>query len=216
MRNGIFFDDKFFFAGYETVDSKGSEVYFLRVLDANGNLLKQLIKKRVESPIQFQNMKYYIEGYKTDKVFFLAENELKVVVVSSKSLEIVKEVQLETPNFYKKMPKDFYIFKKYDDPRDNFQLDIENWAVGYSRISNCIVDNDYLVLQIRTCSDKLKNYAILLYNAGTFKLESTIFIDDFLLGVKDGKYYFFAKGEPGRDHESEESIINIYTIEKEK
>ena len=65
---------------------------------------------------------------------------------------------------------------------------------------------------MRTCEAKLKKFALLFYNAENFKLERTIFTNDLLLGAKDGKYYFYANGDPGRDEEAEEFIIHIYSF----
>ncbi|MGE5344107.1 MAG: hypothetical protein ACM3SY_21790 [Candidatus Omnitrophota bacterium] len=216
VKNGIFFDNKFFLAGVEFLTLKNDrEVYFLRVLDGNGNLLKQLIKNNSANP-RFVLKNYYIKGYKKDRVFFLIENELKVTLISSKTLEIVKEVPLEIPAFYKKMPEDFYTFKKYAQSGNEFHLDLETWSMGYSKITNCCTTDKHLVLQIRTCNDKLKKFALLFYNAETFKLENTVFIDDFFLGYKDGKYYFFANGDPGRDDNTDDCIINIYAFTPSK
>jgi hypothetical protein len=85
--------------------------------------------------------------------------------------------------------------------------------MGYSRINYVLVSGKSLVLQIRTCNDKMKKFALLFYNAETFKLENTVFTSDLLLGAKDGKFYFAAGGDPGRDHENDELVINICTLE---
>jgi hypothetical protein len=78
------------------------------------------------------------------------------------------------------------------------------------------VDGDYLVVQIRTCRDDMKKFALLFYSAKTFKLEKTVFLNDFLLGARAGKFYFFANGNPGRDEDTEEIVINVYAFEKKK
>jgi hypothetical protein len=145
----------------------------------------------------------------------MIENELKVYVVSTKTLEIIKEVQLEIPPFYKKMPESFYAWKEYKD-RSELPLDIEKWDMGYSSIQGIAVDGNYLVVQIRTPVEKMKKFALLFYNAETFKLERTVFLDDYLLDVKDGKYYCYANGNPGRDENTDECIINIYSFEEKK
>jgi len=218
IKEGIFFDNKFFLTGYEQLDYKSNEwdASFLKVYDENGQPLKQLIRKTFTKPNRFSEMKYHIAGYKTDRVLFLPENKLNVTIVSTKNLEIIKEVDLEFSGFYKKMPEDFYVFKKYDNPK-NFLLDIETWATGYSGITEAAVDGNWLVVQVRTCSKKEKKFALLFYNIeNNFKLEKTVFTNDFLLDVKDGKYYCFANGDPGRDDDTDQCIINIYAWEKTK
>jgi hypothetical protein len=84
-----------------------------------------------------------------------------------------------------------------------------------SSITEAAVDGNWLVVQVRTCSAKEKKFALLLYNVeNNFKLEKNVFTDDFLLDVKDGKYYCFANGDPGRDDDTDQCIINIYSWEK--
>jgi hypothetical protein len=96
-------------------------------------------------------------------------------------------------------------------------IDVETWATGYSSITEAAVDGNWLVVQVRTCSTKEKKFALLFYNVeNNFKLEKTVFTDDFLLDVKDGKYYCFANGDPGRDDDTDQCIINIYAWEKTK
>ncbi len=218
VKDGIFFDNKIFLAGLTFLESTKNEneinTSFIKVYDEKGTLLKDLVHKTFKGPNRFYLMKYYVIGYKTDRVFFLAENELKVTLISAKTLEPVKEVNLEIPSFYKKMPDDFYSWNKEKQQNENFNLVLENYAMGYSGINNSLVEGKYLVVQMRTCNPKLKKFALLFYNADSFKLEETIFIDDFLLGAKDGKYYFFANGDPSRDENTYECIINIYSFGK--
>jgi hypothetical protein len=217
INDGVFFDKKWFLAGLKALDFKPTEatVSLLEVLDEKGRLLKDLLITKHRQGTNYHDMSRYLVGYKTDRVFFLKENELKVSLISSKTLDVVKEINLEVPSFYKKMPDNFYTFKKYPQVKD-YLVDLENWATGYSRISKVLVEGNYLVLQIKTCSDKLKNYALLFYNADTFKLEKTIFMDDYLLGARNGKYYFFANGDPGLDENTDECIINIYSFKDTK
>ena len=83
-------------------------------------------------------MRYYVEPYGKDTVFHLAENELKLTVVSSKTLDIVRQVNLEAPSFYKKMPKDFYKFEK-SKGFAALRKSLETWAMGYSAITETAV-----------------------------------------------------------------------------
>jgi hypothetical protein len=218
-KNGVFFDNKIFLTGFtEPIQSKiKNEATLVRVYDTKGDLLKDLVKTKSITGSRLYMMIYHIVPYKNDRLLFLPSNELKVSVISAKSLEVVKEASLQIPSFYKKMPGNFYFRESYANPRYNFARDLEEWAAGYSRVTTCGVDKSYLVVQIRTCSEKMKKFALLFYNADTFKLENTIYTDDFLLDIKDGKYYFFENGEPGLDEDACEDLnINICKLEQQK
>jgi hypothetical protein len=223
IKNGIFYDNKFFFVGMEGIPPENEprnynypEYYYLKVYSDNGDALKQLIRKKVTPPSLFIYMESHVTGHHTDRVFVMVENELKVYVVSTKTLEIVKEVPLEIPPFYKKMPESFYAWKEYKNMISELPIDVEKWNTGYSSIQKIAVDGNYLVVQIRTPVEKMKKFALLFYHAETFKLERTVFLDDLLLDVKGGKYYCFANGNPGRDENTDECIINIYSFEEKK
>jgi len=213
VRDAVYFDNKFFFAGHEGISySAGSqEVAFLKVFDHEGNVLKQLIRKTTPGDRRLWEMRYYIEPYGKEKVFFLAENELKVSVISSKELKVLDEIPLEAPSFYTKMPKEFYKFKKADGFAE-LNRELENWAMGYSAITETTLFKDKLILQIRTCSPNHKKFALLIYDVKSWKLERTFFTDDLLLGSRDGKFYFFANGNPGRDEDTDQCIINVLTF----
>lgn len=220
-KNGVFFDNKIFLTGFtEPIQKKikkENEATLVRVYDTKGNLLKDLIKTKFIDGCRLYEMIYHIVPYKNGRLFFLPSNRLKVSVISAKSLEVVKEAPLQIPRFYKKMPKHFYFRESYANPKYDFARDLEEWATGYSRVTACEVDKNYLVVQLRTCSEKMKKFALLFYNAETFKLENTIYTDDFLLDIKDGKYYFFENGEAGLDEDACEDLnINIYKLEKQK
>jgi len=212
--DGLFFDGKLFFSGFHSADpnrKKGDDVYLVRVYDLKGNVLKNLIRKVYRDGNRLSQLIFHLVPYKTDRVFFIPANELKVSVIRAKELDVAREVPLQIPPFYKKMPAHFYFRESYGDRKHDLGRDIEEWEMGYSRITRCRIDQNYLVIQVRTCSPKMKKFALLFYNAETFKLENTIFTDDYLLDIADGKYYFFENGEPGRDDEAgDECMINIY------
>jgi hypothetical protein len=211
VRGGIFWANKWFLTGFNFLgmEKKTGRFALLTVYDEAGEHLKNLLKVEYSGPNRLTELDYYIVGV-DDRVFFLAENELKVKVIAADALKVIKEAPLKVPEFYKKMPADFYIFKRYDDPSENFSRDIEHWKTSYSRITGVVVDGNNLVLQVRTCRDKLKRFALLFYNIDNFKLERTVFIDDFLLGAREGKFYCYANGNPGWDEGADQCIINIY------
>lgn len=223
IKDGIFYDNKFFLAGMEGITPANEpynynypEYFHLKVYADNGDSLKALIRKQITHPTRLLDMKLHVTGYNSDRVFYMAENELKVYVIPTKTLEVSKEVQLELPPFYKKMPENFYAWIDFKDPAKEIMIANEEWDMGYSSIQEIVVDGNYLVVQIRTPVEKMKKFALLFYNAETFKLERTVFLDDLLLDVKDGKYYCFANGNPSRDDNTDECIINIYRFEEKK
>lgn len=216
IRDALFTGNKWFFAG-SVIQRKGKSGFstaLLVVYDDEGKPLKMLIEKEFKPKHSYHNMDYYIVADKEAKkrVFVMSEHELKAYEVSTDKLELVKEWTLETPGFYKKMPEDYFMTQKPGDPRSLSSV-LEEWKTTYSRISEAAVEDGYLVLQIRTCSKELKKFAMLFYNVDTLKLEKTIFTDNFFIGARDGKYYFYNNGNPGRDEDVDECIIDVYAFE---
>jgi len=119
---------------------------------------------------------------------------------------------MDYSKFYKKMPEDFYIWKKYNGNFSSALKDWDMWKTSYSRIIHANISKNWLVLQIRCFKPQNTKFALLFYNTKTFKLERTILINDRLLGIRDGKYYFYANGDPKYDEEADECIIKIYSF----
>jgi hypothetical protein len=225
IRDACFLENKWFFAGYHVSavykDKKKVQAALLKVYDDEGKPITLLIKKWFDSPHSYGNMDFYIAVHKNqnNKAFVLAENELRAYEISTKQLKVLKEWNLEVPKFYKKMPEDFYTKKQYKKQigeSRTFSRNIHHWKTSYSRITKIAVEGGYLVIQIRTCSDKLKKFALLFYDINTLKLEKTFIIDDFFIGARDGKYYFYANGNPGMDEDIDECIINIYAFDRKQ
>ncbi|MCP4214120.1 MAG: hypothetical protein GY765_05665 [bacterium] len=224
-KEGIFYKNKLFLAGKGFVRTKEDyvapkkdinmkhSVFFLRVYDENGKPLKQLLTEEIETLDRFVDMSYYLTSYK-DRIYYLREDKLQVKIICPEKLEVVKEISLQAPEFHKKMPADYFAYKKYKGDEYAFKKDLEHWRTSYGRISNALVDGDTLVLQIRTCNEKMKRYALLFYNAETFKLEKTVVTDDYLLAAKNGRYYLYADGNPGRDKNTEKCKINVCSFSK--
>jgi len=217
VQNGIYAKNKWFFSGLNIMkmEKKKFKVSYLKVYDDKGKELKNLIFEEYDKLNQFYRMDYYICSHK-EHIFFLAENELKLTIICPNELRILKEVPLTKPPFYKEMPDSFYkLNTAYKSPQD-FLKDGENWKTSYSIINKVVIDNNYLVLQLRSCNDNLKKFSLLFYNANTYQLEKTLFTNDLLLGIKEGKFYFYANGDPGLDEEANQTIINIYELKEEK
>lgn len=217
IKNTIFFNNKFFVAGYESTKRKDiNEMFHLKVYSDDGKPLKSLIKIDYGKDHQYILMQNFVDSYKTDTVFFMFANQLKLYVVSASKLEVIKTLHLEMPAFYKKMPESFYTSKKYKNAMKGLRLDVETWQTGYSEIQDMVVQNGQLVVQIRTANEEMKKFALLFYNADTFKLEHTEMTDDYLLDARDGKFYMFENGDPGLDEDTDSCIINIYSFKGKK
>lgn len=215
VRNATFIGNKWFLAGHliQAVKKDKTNAMLLTVYNEKGVSIAQLIEKWFPANTSYGNMFYFIAVGKNseNRIFVLSENELKAYEISTDQLKVSKEWDLETPGFYKKMPEDFYTVKQYNGSR-TFLSYIDEWKTSYSRITRAVVEDGYLVLQVRTCNEKLKKFALLFYDVKMLKLEKTIFIDDYFLGTRDGKYYFYANGNPGKDEGTDDCIINIYAF----
>lgn len=218
IHNALFYDGRWFLGGYEVLNrgKNGEDVSYVKVHDEEGQLIKNLAKKNFSTEIilkkNISGLRRYILNYR-DKIFYLIENEFKVAVINGKTLTEEKDVHLSRPDFYKEMPNDFFENYKMDDSMLERKKKMGKWLTSYSRITKAIVEKDYLIIQARTCNPNLKKFALLFYRADTFKYVKIFFIDDLLLGSKDGKLYFFGKGDPGLDEEAvNQTTINIYEI----
>jgi hypothetical protein len=218
--DSLFYSGKWYFSGmgnYSGPRSKEFKVYYLKVYSSEGKFIKDMVEEVFPKPYKYHKMDSYLALHK-DKIYFLIENRLHVRLISPTELKVEREVQLETPDYYKPMPRDHYAYPEkfqMSSSQDLFK-ELELWKTSYSCIVNALIEGHWLVIQIRTCSEKLKRFALLFYNADNFKLERTIFTDDFLLASRDGKYYFFKNGNPSYDEEAEEAVINIYRFKDEK
>jgi len=218
QRGCIYKYNKFFISGanYLSQDNETTRTALVSIFDEKGKLIKTLLEKKWSTNLSIYNILFHIENFKNDQLIFIPENEPTVTLISPKSMEVVKQVPLTVPSFYKKMPTDFWTNKLLYKPGDNAHFDKmrELFLTGYSMIYNLYYDQNRLIIQMRTCDKKLKRYAILLYNADTFKLEHTLYTDDYLVGVKDGKFYCFANGNPGWDGDIDDVVFNIYRLKK--
>lgn len=214
-RDMLCINEKLYNAGQSTnllKEKKNYTATYLRLFDKNGKFLEDIISKDKSSFKDEMNMSYYL-ARNGDLLFLFIENELTAYCVSLGKDEFLRTVPLKVPAFYKKMPDDYYTLMKDITPKQ-FMLNLEKWRTTYSRITNVLVEGDWLVLQVRTCDEKLKKFALLFYHRKNLKLERTIFTDDLLMAAGNGKYYCFKGGSPLYD-EPEETVINIYEFKSE-
>lgn len=211
---GIFYDGKWFIAGYNNNLKSVNEdytAYYAKAYDEKGKFLEYLVAKKHSKLMRDYLMSgYLIPNGKT--VYFLLENEPVVRVISTENLTVTKSVSLEVPGYYKKMPENFYVFERLDSPNQLIKV-LEKWKTGYSRITRALIEGKHLVIQFRTCDDEMKKFALLIYDKDTFKLQQTILTDDYLLASRDGRFYFYKNGEPKYDDEADETVIDIYKYE---
>ena len=215
VSSALFTRGKWFFAGmeFDFRESVKNAYYLMRICDEKGKFLKRLIRRKYREPKRLNLMGFHVtEG--EGNVLFIAEDDPTVFVISQESLEVIRKIKLEVPEFYRPMPQDFY--SKTVKPGGGgftipeFYSAVEHWKSGYSRITNTLVEKNRFVIQIRTCSDKMPRFALLFYNLADFRMEDMVFTDDYLLTGKSGKYYMFENGNPMMDEVSGDVVINIY------
>jgi hypothetical protein len=195
-------------------EKKKEFVSLVKIFNEQGKPQKELLKREFSTPNKIGSMDCYLAASK-DRIFFMMENELKVFVIAADKLDVVKEVDLMTPPFYKKMPADYYTFKQYTDNK-GFRLDYEKWKTTYSRITRVAVEDNYLAIQIRTFGKDQKKFAMLFYGIDDFELKYTFPIDDLFLGARNGVYYFYRNGNPGYDEGTGECVIHLYSFRVKK
>jgi hypothetical protein len=212
----LYINDQWVLGGYFLLkeDTHKEFAEMVKVYNNKGKPIKALIKREFPSPNRNRDMDSYLTTY-DGRIFFMLENELKVYEISAAQMKVKKEIALTVPTFYKKMPADFYKFKRYTDDKE-YHLDYEKWKTAYSRITRVTVEDGYLVLQIRTPGKDQKKFAMLFYTLDNFELKHTLPIDDYFLGARNGVYYFYKNGNPGYDEGTDECIIQLYSFREKK
>ena len=215
ITNGLFYDSKIFLAGFEKLDfeKKENKAALLKVYNEEGAVLKNLIITEIKKNQRNYMMDRFVMAH-NDKIYFISEDNLFVYIISADTLEEVDQIQLEIPDFYKPKPEDFYFHEgAYKSPNE-FLLDNDYWKTSYSIITKALINEGYLVIQIRTCDKNREKFAVLFYSADSFKLNKVLFIDDLLLGAKKDKDYFYAKGDPKLDEEADNPEIHVFSLQR--
>jgi hypothetical protein len=215
IQNGTSHKSYWFFAGLKVLNQTQSSytISQLEILDEEGNVLHDpVVKEVLKKKAKLYHLMKHLLTKDNSQLYMMLENELKVYIISLETLKKVKEKNLEKPGFYQEIQEEFYKPGKGD--MGNVMKNIENWRTSYSSIYQLVLEGNHIIVQIRTCSDKHKKFAMLYYNTRTYKLEKTIFTDDLLLGIRDGRYSFHANGDPGSDKEADIFIIKICTLEE--
>ncbi len=215
----VFWDKKWFSAVTTTKRDKKTQqfsVHYLQVFSSDGKFIKNMIHKIYEKAWNVHLMDCHLVPQK-QALFFLAENSLSLKIISGDNPKVTKTVALEPPKFYKPMPESNYIF-----PQTGFQVTSQEykkfmalWKTNYSRVTNVLLEGQWLIIQARTADEDNKLFGLLFYDADTFELKHTIMTDDLLLAGKNGKLYFFRGGNPAWD-DVEDTVFDIYNIVEKK
>jgi len=215
VTNGLYCNSKIFLAGFEKLDfgNKESKASLLKVYNEKGDFLKNMIIIEIKKNQRKYMMDRFVMAY-NNQVFFISENIPFVHIISADTLEEIDQIQLELPDFYKTMPKDFYSHEGAYKSFNEFMLDSDYWKTYYSIITKAIINEGNLIIQIRTCDKKRKKFAVLFYSADSFKLNKILFINDLLLGADKNYYYFYANGDPMFDEEADKSEIHVFSLKR--
>ena len=211
----LFSRGKWFLAGYFLENFSRKYVYkkvFVKVYDNRGKYIQGLIRRTDYQPDQRHLMDYYlVEG--GGNILYLTEDQLRVTVISRERLGVKEVVDLKAPEGYRPMPKDYYVFKRYDDPAAGMMRDMDTWKTGYSRMVWAGFDRGRLVLQIRMPNSRKANFMVFFYDGETFRAGDRILTDDRLLGVRDGRFYFYANGDPRYEDAADQCRIKVCVLE---
>ena len=198
---------KFYVGGFLFASPGGlSKGYFLTIYDKSGKPLNKTLLLDFKRNSRIYLSRTFIRRYK-NRLFIILEFSPTIYWLNCGEEEIRGKIRLKMPDFYipmKKLPESpgGAITKR------SLQEIYENWETSYSRIEQIEMDGDYMILQIRTL--KKPKFALLFYDLKDFSLREVYFVDDRLLGVKNGTFYFFANGNPGFDEEADEFKIKVY------
>jgi len=215
LRDAFYARNRFFLGGLFPIKKEKKKIYAALMLaynDATGQEEKNFAFVYYPQPSDHYIIRKHFAVY-GDDLFFLSQNEMKLYIISLTDLVLEKTVELKPPKFYIPMPKTFFILKNYKDDTDYWKT-IVTWMTSYSAVTRMVVlQNGYLILQIRTCNPKLNKFALLFYNMNNnFALENIIYTNDLLLAGEKDLLYFFNGGDPMVDEEANKVIINVYQI----
>lgn len=213
VKSALLINNKFYFSGcvYKNDNPKTPENFWIQVFDRKGNFIRDLV------PLKNRSKRYYLMGSymvnKGDRIFFTAEHLPEITIISSKSDQIISKKRLKMPHYYIPIPEDCFALKlKKRLSLANIDKIFAEWRMNYSRIVNVKVCGDYLLVQIRTCRQNQKTFALLFYDMEKFELHNTFFTDHLLVASKNSTLYFLNQGNPRIDDEAGDMIILLYKV----
>jgi len=206
----VFYEDKWFIGGASVWPKEGNPKefvnYHILVLQKDGTLLKRLLKTELEENLASRWMRYYLSGHK-DKLYFMAEHDLRVHVVSPTELKILESPRLKPPLFYKPMPDDAYREKTLNP--EAFEPTLSKWHTSYSSVTNIALAQGHLIVQLRTATPGKPRFALMFYDLERFELADMLFANDQLVAYKDDLFYFYKDGMPYDDDDAGPFHIDI-------
>jgi len=157
IKSILYFDQKWFVTGSHLLIEKPDfrKYSMLTIHDNSGKELSELIDREYNQRNRYYEIKKFV-SQKKGRIFFIMANEPELIEIDPNKLTIKETYKLDVPQFYKKMPHDFYAMKRYDFDSNDYIKDLEFWETNYSSISNMVVDGNFLILQMRTSSKELK------------------------------------------------------------
>lgn len=199
VKGAVFTHDKWYLAGFSSEEKQRLDRvrgYFLSVYES-GKQTKRLFFKDFKGAWRVYLLTAHIKLFR-DRIWMMLASEPEVLIFDPGEDVLEKKIHLKMPKFYRKI-QGYIPFKRY--ALSKLRLDYEKWELSYSRIENFLINEKYLVVQIRTVDPKKKKFALIFFDSRSFVPVKTYFGYDLLLTEKDGHYYFFENGDPGFDEE---------------
>jgi len=205
-----FYDNKWFIGGVSVwpneKNSKDFFHYHILVAERDGRTITHILKSDFNKNTMSRLMRYYLKLHQ-GKLYFMAEHELKIHVVSPTELKTLTSQRLKPPPFYKFKPKDAYKEQRLND--QEFAETLSKWHTSYSSVTNIALAQGHLIVQLRTATPGKPRFALMFYDLERFELADMLFADDQLVAYKDDLFYFYKDGMPYDDDDAGPFHIDI-------
>ncbi len=187
---------------YPDPDRFLSDGYYVNIFDPQKKMRKSILKRKYDR--DYRGVIYLFPQLVTygEKLLVVLDYELKVNEIDPVKDEVIREIDLEKPAFFKKPVNLWRYIAGQFSPRK-----FQEWRLSYHRVTALEVAGEKLVLQVRTCSEESERFALLFYRLSDYQLEEVVMGNDLLLGYRDGFYYFLEGGDPGDDDVEELKIL---------
>jgi len=215
LRDGYYSQNRFLLGGpvIFTIKNKILDGAMLKVYnDKSGETEKSIIPIKYQEPNHYNEIRtHFAEDEKY--IYFMAQHEMKVFLISKISFDVEKTIEVKKPDFYVAMPKNYFGYNKDDKKFDLFKEYVK-WQTTFSAVTRiAVIEGGFLVIQIRTCSADAEKFGLLFYNINNnFALEKVILMKDYLLAGRKNLLYFVHNGDPMEDEEANRLIIDVYRV----
>jgi hypothetical protein len=208
-----YYDSKWFMSGESTWrKGDGLEVNYIRVYDSDGSFLTSLVNLPAEKG-KSHNLIDNFMRQDGSRLYFLIQDKLEVFIIDAAKAALQRTVTLERPSFYKELPEDAYFRNK--SKLTGFEERLVSWRLSYSAITNTILTEHSLVVQLRTMTPRMKRFALLFYDRDDFTLKEIHETDDLLVVNYGPRLYFIRGGMPGIDDDAGEFTVDIYKVRED-